>query len=498
MQQLNVGATLQGGKYIIKRRLNDGGFGIVYLADNVFDHREIAIKEFFPKLYCNRREDGMVEIIGRDMMKVKWKFISEAQKIMQLNHARIVKVSDIFEENGTAYYVMDYIIGNSLSNILKERNLSLEESVDFILKIADALAHIHSHRMLHLDIKPANIMVDSSTREPVIIDFGVSKSYDEKGEANTTIVNLASEGYAPLEQLSGDLDSFSPQTDIYSLGALFYKMLTGFNAKYPTPQMTDHLEFGNEIPDKIIAIVKKSMAYYKKDRYANVADFVNALSLCERKDISSDGKPIINYFRVNKTQIGLKELLTVEWDIKNYDRIYLNGKLIENRISNKSIQYNTLGNKRLTLKAKNKEGEISKTIEIKVVTKNLVAKKEDTQLLQSPGLPPVIKLFAAYNENKIYVGEEVKVFWDVERADKIFINNEKVTNYGLKNKYKYVLVNKAGEIALTLSAYNQYGIAKKELYLTVQDLSNSAMKDERLISDKPECQTNNNPGINSN
>ena len=114
MQQLKNGTTLQGGKYKIISMLGRGGFGITYLAENTMLDGKVAIKEFFFKEYCNRDEetshvtiptDGNREIVER----FKAKFIKEARTIFRMNHPNIVRILDIFEENGTAYYVMEYI-----------------------------------------------------------------------------------------------------------------------------------------------------------------------------------------------------------------------------------------------------------------------------------------------------------------------------------------------------------------------------------------------------
>ena len=287
MQQLKNGTTLQGGKYRIISVLGRGGFGITYLAENTMLDGKVAIKEFFFKEYCNRDEetshvtvptDGNREIVER----FKMKFIKEARTIFKLNHPNIVRIFDIFEENGTAYYVMDYIEGESLNEMVKHRGAIAEATATrYILKAAEALEYIHKQNMNHLDIKPANIMINGKD-ESVLIDFGLSKQYDAGGQQTSTTPVGISEGYAPMEQYKkGGVGEFSPQTDIYALGATFFKLLTG---KTP-PSASDVNEDGLPVEElkakgvsrKAIDTICGAMKSRKKDRMQNVRDFIEGL-----------------------------------------------------------------------------------------------------------------------------------------------------------------------------------------------------------------------------
>jgi serine/threonine protein kinase len=245
MQTLQPNATLQGGKYIIKKVLGQGGFGITYLAEHELLGTNVAIKEFFIKQYCDRDETTSHVVIGTvsnldEVKRYEEKFIKEARVIARLNHPNIIKIHDVFRENNTAYYVMDYIGGENLNDIVKRVGpLPESEAKEFILQIANALAYIHKNNLNHLDIKPANIMIREIDSTAVLIDFGMSKQYDiSGGQTSTTPVGI-SHGYAPLEQYKeGGVREFSPQTDIYALGATYYKLLTG---KTP-PDAQDLLE----------------------------------------------------------------------------------------------------------------------------------------------------------------------------------------------------------------------------------------------------------------
>ncbi|MBD5357597.1 MAG: serine/threonine protein kinase, partial [Bacteroides sp.] len=190
--QLKDGYNLQNGKYRIIRVLGQGGFGITYLAVHTMLDKLVAIKEFFPKEYCDRDETTSHLTIGtRNSAKIveilKSKFIKEAKNISKLSHPNIITIHDIFQENGTAYYVMEYIRGASLSEMVKQDGAMPEDkAIGYIRKIADAVGYMHSLSMNHLDLKPANIMVRDTDDEPILIDFGLSKQYDASGEQTST------------------------------------------------------------------------------------------------------------------------------------------------------------------------------------------------------------------------------------------------------------------------------------------------------------------------
>lgn len=184
-------------------------------------------------MFCNRDENTSHITVATQsnkelVDKLRKKFIEEAKAIFKMNHPNIVKVHDIFEENDTAYYVMDYIDGKSLGDIVKQRGpLPEAEAVGYIRQVADALKYVHSLNRLHLDIKPGNVMVDA-TGHAMLIDFGASKHYDmESGENTSTLMGVNTKGYAPVEQSTQSFTKFSPATDIYALGATLYKLLTG-------------------------------------------------------------------------------------------------------------------------------------------------------------------------------------------------------------------------------------------------------------------------------
>ena len=292
MQQLQQGVSLQNGKYVIVCVLGQGGFGITYLAKQTTLNREVAIKEFFIKSLCTRKDSTIVSITETieqaDMVdRYMKKFIKEAQILARFDNPNIVHVQDVFKENETWYYVMDYVDGRSLESIIREKgHLSEGESLDYIGKIADALKYIHGYNVNHLDIKPSNIMVRSRDNEPILIDFGISKQYDENKNATTTTPSGISEGYSPLEQYkAGGVSVFSPQSDIYALGATLYCMVTG---KTP-PNATDILNEGvpklpASISTTISDAITASLQPKRLDRPSSVEAFMSILDNQQRND----------------------------------------------------------------------------------------------------------------------------------------------------------------------------------------------------------------------
>lgn len=244
MQHLRINTTLQGGKYRIDKVLGEGGFGNTYLGYNLeFDER-VAIKEFFMKGVTERDEfSSSVSVSNstnlRSFEEQKEKFKKEARRLRKLRNDHIVKVHDLFEENGTVYYIMDYIDGESLSTHLKRTGAPLpeEEVLRLLSQLLDALKTVHDMGLWHLDLKPANIMVDVHG-EVKLIDFGASKQLNkQKGGATTSTAISYTNGYAPREQMEQNYDKFGPWTDIYALGATVYNLLT--NRRPPMPSDID-------------------------------------------------------------------------------------------------------------------------------------------------------------------------------------------------------------------------------------------------------------------
>ena len=250
---LQVGTILHG-TYKIESYLASGGFGNTYLAKNIEFDETYAIKEFFVKGVCQRDDNSTTISVSNaentnSFEQQREKFKKEARRLRSLSNPHIVKVYDLFEENGTAYYVMDYVDGENLSARLKRTNAPLAESEvrNYLNQILDGLEAIHNEGMFHLDIKPANIMVDSHDVVK-LIDFGASKQQSTVGGATMSTGISYTNGYAPSEQMAQSYDKFGPWTDFYALGATMYKLLTNQDP----PSVSDLSE--DETEDKHLAL----------------------------------------------------------------------------------------------------------------------------------------------------------------------------------------------------------------------------------------------------
>ena len=236
---LPVGTVLNG-VYKIVSHIASGGFGNTYVAVTLNNNTKVAVKEFFMKGINEHDDAGKVLVKDEDDEKLFYsqrdKFQKEAQTLACLKNSHIVGVFDAFIANNTAYYIMEFVDGENLSQIIKKSGkLSENDASLLFLQIIDALYAIHQKGVLHLDIKPANVLVDKEGQAK-IIDFGASKI---QNAGNDTIASFTP-AYAPLELQQQNSAAIGPWTDIYSAGATYYFMLTG---KKP-PQETDIVEKG--------------------------------------------------------------------------------------------------------------------------------------------------------------------------------------------------------------------------------------------------------------
>lgn len=293
--ELREGTTLQNGKYTIVRSLGQGSFGITYLATTKFTMKgqlgqmdtivNVAIKEFFMSEMNSRANDGssLGGSSGSLFHNYQQKFRKEAENLSRLDHPNIVKVLEVFDENNTTYYVMQYIDGESLdSYILRQSGLTEQKALSIIKEVGNAVQYMHSNKMLHLDLKPKNVMLDKDGKN-YLIDFGLSKQYTDNGEPeSSTKVGAGTPGYAPIEQANYREGKGFPVTmDVYALGGTLFKMLTGkrppeaseiLNDGFPFYELQEH-----DVNDALSASVAKAMAPIKKDRFQSVIDFLNAI-----------------------------------------------------------------------------------------------------------------------------------------------------------------------------------------------------------------------------
>lgn len=295
---LAIGTILHGEAYDYKIMdvLGQGTFGITYKAKvemrgalgRLDSNMYVAVKEFFMK-EVNGRENSSVTSgstsNGGLFYYYRDKFEREARNLSTLSHPNIVKVLEAFHANGTTYYSMEYIDGISLDKKIAQSpqgRMPLTEAIETLKQIGAAIAFMHSRNMLHLDVKPGNVMMRKDGTA-VLIDFGLSKQYTSDGEPeSSTKVGAGTPGYAPIEQASyHEGKGFPTMIDVYALGGTLFKMLTGqrppeaseiLNEGFPTDSLRQLF-----IPDNIVNSISKAMAPLKKDRWQTVDEFVKHL-----------------------------------------------------------------------------------------------------------------------------------------------------------------------------------------------------------------------------
>lgn len=295
---LAIGTILHGEAYDYKIMdvLGQGTFGITYKAKvemkgalgRLDSNMYVAVKEFFMK-EVNGRENSSVTSgstsNGGLFYYYRDKFEREARNLSTLSHPNIVKVLEAFHANGTTYYSMEYIDGISLDKKIAQSpqgRMPLTEAIETLKQIGAAIAFMHSRNMLHLDVKPGNVMMRKDGTA-VLIDFGLSKQYTSDGEPeSSTKVGAGTPGYAPIEQASyHEGKGFPTMMDVYALGGTLFKMLTGqrppeaseiLNEGFPTDSLRQLF-----IPDNIVNSISRAMAPLKKDRWQTVDEFVKHL-----------------------------------------------------------------------------------------------------------------------------------------------------------------------------------------------------------------------------
>ena len=322
MQQLTIGTLLHGGSYKIEKVLGQGSFGITYLAEHTNLGRKVAIKEFFMKELNSRGDDGSITGMTDGSLSQNYcvKFQKEAINLSRLDHPNIVRVTDSFSENGTFYYVMDYIEGQNLNDYVKSHHVDEAEATSIIKSVADALIYMHEEKhMLHLDLKPGNVMRRNSDGHIFLIDFGLSKHFSEDGQPETsTTIGLGTAGYAPIEQGNKAKNGeFRPTIDVYALGATFYKLLTRETPPPASDLVSDDELLENNlrakgVSDNLVKIVVETMFPNVRKRTQTIRDFKSNLD-----GIKAEAKPTTNNVSSNETVVGTGEDETIVTSANN-------------------------------------------------------------------------------------------------------------------------------------------------------------------------------------
>lgn len=287
------------GRYVLGRVLGQGGFGITYLAEDekakksgAADAR-VAIKEFFPENLANRQPgmSGVTAFSGEkeeDFRFGREKFLEEAKTLAKFSALpNVVKVYSYFEENGTAYFAMEYVEGTDLKRYIQERGgkLSWEEAQRILIPVMDALSAVHAEGMIHRDVKPDNIFI-TTEGQIKLLDFGSARY--SLGDRSHSLDVILTAGYAPKEQYTRR-GRQGPYTDVYSVAACFYAALTGC----VPPESVERMEEddlvppsarGVKLPGKAEDAILRGLEVRASDRWQTMEEFKQALGINEGKE----------------------------------------------------------------------------------------------------------------------------------------------------------------------------------------------------------------------
>ena len=276
--------TVLAGQYIIEKVLGQGGFGITYCVKDHKTDERYAVKEFFPDIMATRTQTMVVPYSGErgeNFTYGKECFLQEAETLAKfIGNDGIVRIHSYFEENGTAYFVMDYVEGASLDAYIKEMggSLSYDETLKILTPVMDALAIVHGRGIIHRDVTPDNIFItkDGTVK---LLDFGAARY--SLGDRSQSLDVVLKHGFAPKEQYVRR-GKQGPFTDVYALGATFYYMLTG---RRP-PDSVERMDIDNLVPPTTLGVklpeyaekaILDALKVQPADRFQNMQAFKSAL-----------------------------------------------------------------------------------------------------------------------------------------------------------------------------------------------------------------------------
>ncbi|MBO6133304.1 MAG: protein kinase [Lachnospiraceae bacterium] len=278
--------TIIHGKYRIQEVLGFGGFGITYKGEDLTDQKKVAVKEFYPSGLVTRMPGTTFVELGsgyEQYVRYKENFIREARIIYHCDNPHILNIFSLFEENNTAYYVMEFLEGEDLRKYLADRGgrIGWEELKPFCLQVMDALSDIHREGVIHRDISPDNIYL--SNTQAKLIDFGAARSLG--GDKSVSVI--LKKGYAPPEQYE-TRGRHGPWTDVYALGGTLYRCLTGEMPEESIERLrNDTLKvpssYGVSLPREVDMAIMKAMNLNERDRFQSIEEFRRTIDPNERR-----------------------------------------------------------------------------------------------------------------------------------------------------------------------------------------------------------------------
>ncbi len=277
--------VILNNRYLVGKVIGNGGFGITYIGWDNSLNQKIAIKEYFPREFASRVE-GQTHISifsGERSIQFnsgKTKFIEEAQRLAKFNQKKgIVHVYDYFEQNDTAYIIMEYVEGETYKERLKRMGkIPYQEALDVIIQVLDILDVVHSSGIIHRDIAPDNIML-TKEGDVVLLDFGASRF--AATEQSKSLSVILKSGYAPEEQYRSHGNQ-GPWTDVYAVSATFYKLVTGVTPQASIERHAKDLlkpmsKMGVKVPKSVENAIMNSLNIRIEDRTQNAKDFLDSL-----------------------------------------------------------------------------------------------------------------------------------------------------------------------------------------------------------------------------
>lgn len=324
--ELRQGTTLNSGKYTIEQKIGQGGFGITYKAVQNGLGRIVCIKEYFIENKCVRNTQARTVVpsgISRELFeKHRLAFVQEAQTLAQLHHPGIVEVIDVFDENSTSYMVMPFVEGQTLQSIVEKRGpLDYSEAINYVAQVTDAIGYIHQRGILHRDIKPDNIIITADYKA-ILIDFGAARKFQQDKTQSHTVIGT--HGYAPIEQWD-NVSRKGSYTDIYSIGATMYFILTGERPMEASDRralledmdgnmgggMPEPKKLNPNIPDEGNRTILKAMQIMPENRHQSVQEFMDDLLNVKPSELVDETKLVVDNSKVKKLWIGFGTAMVV-------------------------------------------------------------------------------------------------------------------------------------------------------------------------------------------
>ncbi|MBF0158598.1 MAG: SEL1-like repeat protein [Magnetococcales bacterium] len=293
---LRVGQMLMW--YRIDKVLGQGGFGVTYRAWDTRLDTNVAIKEYLPSQVALRGSDGHINARSRDheaaFIKGRQRFLQEARTLAKFKHASLVRVATFFEQFNSAYMVMEYEDGTSMAALLREKKvLDERELLAIILPLLQGISVLHAEGFVHRDIKPDNIFIRHKDGSPVLLDFGSARQKME-GQDSGHMTAVLTPNYAPMEQYFEDAARQGPWTDIYAIGAVMYRSISG-RKPVGSPQRSSAV-MRNQ-PDPLVPAVEVGQGRYSES-------LLKAIDLALRIDEKDRPRSIAEWLRAVETEKG--------------------------------------------------------------------------------------------------------------------------------------------------------------------------------------------------